>query len=88
MELTFEDGTGLTSGDAYNLIVGSDGSIMSWSYTLQDGGQGTWLWQSLEDCGMGLRFHTRKYNQERRVAIIFPVVEMSKYMEPEVFEPK
>jgi len=86
--LEFDDGVGLTPGDEYDVEISSAGEVLKWKYTLQDGTEGEWLWQDLEDCGMGLRFHKRKYSPATQVAIVYPQVEFSREMDRSVFEPK
>ena len=85
LHLSF-DNVGLTPGDQYWLYTTNDGQVVKWRYKLEGGSEGEYLWQDERDCGMGLRFCSRKASLDGKKAIVFPVIEFMETMDRAVFE--
>ena len=87
LHLRFDDGIGLTPGDQYWLYVTNDGRIAKWRYVLESGREGAWTWLQEEDCGMGLRFATRKQSLTSTTAIVMRGVHFSETLDRARFVP-
>ena len=85
LHLSF-DNVGLTPGDQYWIYTTNEGQVVKWRYKLEGGNEGEFMWQDEKDCGMGLRFCSRKASLDGKRAIVFPVIEFRETMDRAVFE--
>ncbi|MFQ5511716.1 MAG: hypothetical protein ACE5EO_07705 [Candidatus Krumholzibacteriia bacterium] len=86
LHLAFDD-VGLTPGDEYWFYSTPQGQVVKWRYKLEGGNEGEFLWQEEKDCGLGLRFCTRKATADGKKAVVFPQIEFTASMDPAVFRP-
>lgn len=81
VNLTFDQGIGLTSRDRYWAYVSRENGLMEhWGFILE-GTDATepslWDWEDWEDAGNGVLLSRRKSNRERDLAIVFPKAQLT-----------
>lgn len=84
LRLTFDDGVGLTSGDAYLFDLDEAGHLLGWSFLLESGLRGSFDFRG-EVKQHGVTFFTRKENAF--ATILLDGLEVSLAPRPEVFGP-
>ncbi len=91
VQLSFDDGVGLTPGDRYWAHVSrSTGLIERWDFVLQGRGPGeraTFYWEDWKDVGGGVRLSLRKRSADGRTTIRFEGVRGSEAEDRSAFEP-
>ena len=97
VKLTFDDGTGVTSGDRYWGFVDPETHLLArWEFVLQneDGSPGTdeptaWAWEDWTEIGGGVKvaLTKRKVGAEDGLALTHPRVMLFGPADPAVFEP-
>lgn len=90
VQLSFDDGVGLTPGDRYWAHVSrSTGLMERWDFVLQGRGpeeKATFFWEDWRDVG-GVRLSLRKRSADGRTVIRFEAVSGSEGEEGSAFEP-
>ncbi len=84
LRLTFDDGVGLTSGDAYILDLDEDGTLRGWSFLLESGISGSFAFEGRQT-QHGVTFFSRKVASVGEIS--FGTIDASADMATALFAP-